>query len=113
MLGCLVFVFSCILANVSSIILVTWKKEEQEKLNVKEETRQDETDDDIDVQKSPRELFMIDGMMERLEIKQMNVTKLRTGLTSMKKARCFQLGQCSPNMPEPAAGSQMYQVFYS
>ena len=101
MLGCLVFVFSCILANVSSIILVTWKMEEQEKLNVKEETRQDETDDDIDVQKAPRELFMID------------VTKLRTGLTSMKKARRLQLGQCSPNMPEPADGSQMYQVFYS
>ena len=73
MLSCLVFVFCCILANVTAIILVTWNKEKMEKKEKEEKAfRNDESSDAIE-----RKIFDLNGILETPEMKQRNVLNMR------------------------------------
>ena len=105
MLGCLVFVFSCILANVTAIILVSWKKEKREKREKAEKAqkalREEESSDAIG------RIFNLNDMLETPEMKQ------RNGL-NMRNPACFPVGPfylCTKTLASAAAESEQSKVY--
>jgi hypothetical protein len=102
MLSCLVFVFCCILATVTAIILVTWNKEKREKKEKEEKAvRYDESSDAIE-----RKIFDLNGILETPEIKQRNIW-------NMRNPACFSAGPfylCIKTSASPASESEPSKV---
>ena len=108
MLGCLFFVFCCILANVAAIILSTWNKEKMEKKEKRDNKEKEEkalriyeSSDAIE-----RKIFDLNGILETPEMKQRNVLNLIN-------PDCFPAGPfylCIKTSASPASESEPSKV---
>ena len=91
MLGCLIFVFSCIVANVTSVILFTRSVEKKKNTKNTDVKRNNETSDDIERNgtEAVRELFDLTGIIERIEMSHKNVKSVRKDRKDYQKFGCF------------------------
>ena len=91
MLGCLIFVFSCIVANVIAVILSTRNVETKKDMKNIDVKRNNESSDDVEMNgnETVSELFDLTRIIEKIEISQKNAKNERLDIN---KPGCFPVG---------------------